>query len=318
MTVPLSREARDVFRRGTFCLLAAFPEERVHLTPVVYVLDGDRVWLTTSRNSIKARTWRRDPRTAGLVEAGGLAVAFRGRCRSFDLLDPSTWAASAARSPLITRAAARFSMKNARFFAGYARDAHRVPLSWTPPARVFSSIEIDAAALLGVTAGAVLDRWGTWEEELGTAHGGDAAPARPGGVALPEEVAGSVGDGGEGALGMLGSVPAVIPCRWRADEGGYLAAASEAHLRLAGPRSTERMTLTGQRPSAWRAREMRGFMAEGTGSLHRPARTRSGRGAVDRDLAAIGGAGAPDDVLVRLRPERLVWWSGWTTGTVTP
>jgi hypothetical protein len=311
VTFALSADAVRVLTRGTFASMAAFTGGRIHLTPVVFAFDGRRLWLTTSRTSVKARAWRQDPRTAGLVVDGGLAVTFSGRVRAFDLLDPKTWAASALRSPLLTRAAARFTTKNTRFFAGYARDAHKVPLSWTPPARVFASVDLEAAALLDPATGTVVERWGTWGDRV-RASSGYRSPGGGGDHDLEpaEDVAEAVGAEGDGALAVDGAHPAVVPCRWRADGGDYLAGVALSHLALAGPRSPTGASLTAQRASAWRAREMRGFLAQGRGTVHVPARTRSGRASLERDLEGLGEA------LVRVRPDRLVWWSGWTTGTV--
>lgn len=311
MTFELSADAVRVLTRGTFCSMAAFTGGRIHLTPVVFAFDGGRLWLTTSRTSVKARAWREDPRTAGLVVDGGLAVTFSGRIRAFDLLDPKTWAASALRSPLLTRAAARFTAKNARFFAGYARDAHKVPLSWTPPARVFASVDLEAAALLDPGSGTVVERWGAWGDRVRASSGyrsaGDGA-----GLIPAEDVAEAVGAEGDGALAVDGTHPAVLPCRWRTDGADYLAGVAQAHLELAGAESQVAAGLTAQRASAWRAREMRGFLAQGEATVHLPARARTGRASLERDLEGLGEA------LVRLRPGRLVWWSGWTTGTVSP
>ncbi|MCA1727645.1 MAG: pyridoxamine 5'-phosphate oxidase family protein [Actinobacteria bacterium] len=289
MSLSMSREARRVLRRGTFCSIAARADGRLHLTPVVFVLDGDSLWLTTARSSVKARAWREDPRTAGVVEHQGKALSFRGRVRMFDLLDPGTWAASAARSPVITRAAARFSLKNARFFAGYARDAHRLPLSWTPPARVFASVEMDSAALLDVTSGAVVERWGEWPSRSSDVVRTDLQARGRGDplAGLPEDIAVAVGRSGEGAVAVG---RAVLPCAWRAENGGLFAEVAPQHLVLAGRSPDGPAALAGQRASAWRAREMRGFLAQG-------------------DARADGPA-------VRLRLERLVWWHGWSAGTV--
>ncbi len=238
---------------------------------------------------MKARAWREDERTAGLIVHEGLAVAFRGDVRMFDLLDPKTWGPSAARSPIITRAAARFTLKNARFFAGYARDAHRVPLSWTPPARVFASVELDSAALLDLGEGTVLERVGEWPGEAPRSSTARRRPGRDDPLAgVPEDVRRAVAREGDGAL-ALGA--AVLPCHWRTNEGLLEAAASSEHLQLCGSVTGGRAAIAGQRPSAWRAREMRGFLAQGRVRVRR--------------------AGP-----VELEPERVVWWHGWATGTV--
>ncbi len=151
---------RSVLERGSFCHVAAITPLGPHVTPMVFSVAGERVWVTTSRRSVKARAWRSDPRTAGLVRDGDEAVAFAGIVSTHDVLDPSTWARSLAEGPLVGVAAARFTRKNARFFAGYAVDAHAVPLAWTPPGRVFAEIRIDRVAL--VADGRLLGSWGAW------------------------------------------------------------------------------------------------------------------------------------------------------------
>jgi hypothetical protein len=287
--VKLSNRARQVLAEGTFCSIAAWTPAGPHLTPVVYVADGRRIWLTTARTSVKARAWREDPTTAGLIVHEDRAVAFRGVVRIFDLMDPKTWGPSAARSPVITRAAARFTLKNARFFAGYARDAHRVPLSWTPPARVFASVELDSVALLDLSEGTVVERVGDWPAAVPRSSTARSRPGRGDPLAgVPRDVRRAVGREGDGAL-ALGA--AVLPCRWRAAEGLLEASVSGAHLRLIGSATGGRGAIAGQRPSAWRAREMRGFLARGR--------------------VRVRGDGP-----VELEPERVVWWHGWATGTV--
>ena len=64
------------------------------------------------------------------------------------LLDPESWGRSFRESPAIALAAARYTRKNARFFAGYAVDANHVPLAWTPPGRVFAELRIERSAMI--------------------------------------------------------------------------------------------------------------------------------------------------------------------------
>ena len=68
---------------------------------------------------------------AGLVRHGDLAVSFTGAgSGAYDLLDRDPQGASTVgAAPAIVRASVRFSRKNARFFAGYAMDARKVPFA---------------------------------------------------------------------------------------------------------------------------------------------------------------------------------------------
>jgi hypothetical protein len=60
---------------------------------------------------------------------------------------------------------------------------------------------------------------------------------------------------------------------------------------------------------------MTGVMVRGRAEVADPAALASGAGSAAGIVAALDG---PRDaaVLVRLRAERLVWWQGWTSGTV--
>src|SRR5438105_2026449 len=149
LTQPLHPEARRILDEGSFCYLAARTRGGPHLTPLVYSVWASRLWVTTARRSVKARTWKRDPAAGGLVVGGGGALVFRGSARTRDLLDPTTWLSSAVAAPTISLAAVSFARRNARFFAGYAVDAPRIPLAWSPPGRVFTEVRLEAAAVLG-------------------------------------------------------------------------------------------------------------------------------------------------------------------------
>src|SRR6266498_3972190 len=98
-----------------------------------------------------------------MIWVGGEVVTFRGRVRTYDALDLLSWLSAAVAGPRLVRAATRFSLKNARFFAGYAVNARRVPLAWTPPGRVFVGVEVKAGALLDLVVRTVAAVWGDWD-----------------------------------------------------------------------------------------------------------------------------------------------------------
>jgi hypothetical protein len=308
----LSTAVRQVLEEGAFCSVAATTPRGPHCTPLVYAASGGRLWLTTSRRSVKTHAWRVDPTMAGMVRLGDLAVSFTGRVRTYDLLDRETWGASVVGAPAIARASVRFSKKNARFFAGYAVDARNVPFAWTPPGRVFVSIDIERTALLdtrGVDEGK--GRWGGDVVSKGTFRtskaSGDALEA------LPAEVGGLLGREGEGALTVAGAYGLVVlPVRWRAQDSALYAVLPEESLSLvdAGPEAP--VALTADLPSAWRARDMVGAMAQGTGSFYVLDRLGSGAKSA-RTLATSIDAEA--GALVRIAADRLVWWRGWSSGS---
>ena len=307
MTARLPRAAGRVLQEGTLCYLAVATRHGPHLTPVVYALDGGRIWLTTSRTSVKARALRRDRGVAGLVRTGDLAVAFRGRARTYDALDPLSWSHAVVAGPRLMRAATRFSLRNARFFAGYAVDARRVTLAWTPPGRVFVGVEVTSGALLDPVAGKVVSLWGQWganPPRIRYKRKYSALPARRGlDLRVPRSVRSAVGAAGEGALAMGEGDSIVLPVRWRriAREGSYEATLARAFLEVAGDSGSEGLgekgcvALAVDRLSSWRAADMAGMLLQGPG-----------------DAFTL-----PDGLaLMRIRPRRVVWWEGWSSGSV--
>jgi nitroimidazol reductase NimA-like FMN-containing flavoprotein (pyridoxamine 5'-phosphate oxidase superfamily) len=312
---PLPSDARAVLERGAFCSLAATTRHGPHVTPTVFVLADDRVWVTTSRGSVKARAWRLEPAVAGLVRSDDVAVVFTGSVRTFDLLEVDSWVRDLLEAPALTVAATRFTRKNARFFAGYAVDARHVPLSWTPPGRVFTAIEIERLAIVG--PGGVAETFGEWPRGLVSIARFRAARTVPPVLeALPEDVRGPLGDSGEGALALEGDGgPVVLPVSWVTDGGSLYAATSRETLGLASLSQTRvRAALAIDRSSWWRARNMTGAMLRGSGEVAIAEALVSGAASATRVARASGAERGA--AVVRLRAEQLVWWRGWSSGTV--
>jgi hypothetical protein len=299
---------------GSFCHVGVMSPSGPHLTPTVFALSDGRLWITTSRGSVKARAWVSDPRVAGLVRDRERAVAITGRVTTYDLLDPSTWMRSLADAPTVAAASARFTRKNARFFAGYAVDAHHVPLAWTPPGRVFAAIGIERAVSVG---GGVRELSGSWGERSTTHERFRAARAGLDALAsVPDEVRVPLGASGPAALAVEGADGVVVlPAGWVADGPMLIAALPGDVLALSGGKlPTVPVALGMDRPSSWRARQMIGAMVRGTGEVYALDRLVSGsRSAASwAQRAGIDPSGA---TIVRIRPRRVVWWRGWSSGT---
>ncbi|MGH2740731.1 MAG: pyridoxamine 5'-phosphate oxidase family protein [Actinomycetota bacterium] len=315
----VSGSAEAVLRDGRFCYVAADAKQGPHITPVVYVLDGHRLWLTTARGSVKARSWARDPMAGALVRHGDRAVTLRGRVSVYDAMDPATWPVSALRAPLLLRATARFSIKNVLYFAGYARDAPRVPLAWTPPGRILASIDLDHGAVLDLDRGRIVERWGTWGSRISPRTTFEVTPRRrmPDREA-PGDLREVLGESGDGVIGLLGSAGhAVLPCRWAraAAEGAFYVVLPRRQLSLVSPKARGVGSLVIDRASHWRAAEMTGLLLRGEVEVFLPSRVRSRRAGL---LSRAERAGPmPDDpAVLRLRPKEAVWWKGWSSGTV--
>ena len=307
----LSTAVQDVLDRGQFCSVATMTPRGPHCTPLVYASSGARVWLTTSRRSVKASAWRRDPSMAGLVRHDDLAVTFTGTVRTYDALDRRTWAAAVAGATSIARATAAFSTKNARFFAGYAVDARQVPFAWTPPGRVFVGVDLERTAL--VDDEGVQEGRGRWGGEPGSHDAFRKTKGEDPYAELPPEVAERIGREGEGSLAIGGERGLVaLPVRWRADDAGLFAALPADTLALAGAGADAPVALTVDAPSIWRARDMVGAMFQGDASFYVERVVGSGA----KSLRSLVGSISPGaSALVRVQPSRVVWWRGWTSGS---
>ncbi len=308
----LSTAVQQVLEDAPFCAVATSTPRGPHCTPLVFAYSGGRVWLTTSRGSVKARAWKVDPGVAGLVRQGELSVTFTRTVKTNDALDRNTWGAAVTGATSIARATARFSKKNAKFFAGYAFDARQVPLAWTPPGRVFVGIDLDRTALLdedGVQEGR--GRWGG--EALGHKTFRQMKQGPDPLAALPADMAATLGRSGEAALTNAGARgPVVLPVRWHAEASARYAALPAETLALAGAAPEAPVALTVDEASAWRARDMAGAMVQGSGSFFVLDSLGSGAKTARSIATALHpGAGA----LVRIVPERLVWWRGWSSGS---
>jgi nitroimidazol reductase NimA-like FMN-containing flavoprotein (pyridoxamine 5'-phosphate oxidase superfamily) len=305
-----------VLDHGSIAYLAVGTRAGPHLTPVVYAMFASRMWVTTARRTVKAGLWRIRPRVAGLVRAGERTVSFVGSVRLHDLLNPATWPSSILELPTVTAAAAAFTTRNARFFAGYAVDARRVPLSWTPPGRVFAEISVRASALLE-DWGEAPTTWGAMGEAVHS-HGSfrPGRSSHPPLSLVPDDVAGRLEHGGQAVLAVDGADgPVVLPVLF-VEERGVLYAAVEARslaLAEAGPDAPVGLTI--DHASRWRAADMTGVLVRGTGAIHVLSRLRSGRSAAAR-LVERAGALPEGMALVRIHPRRLVWWKGWASDTV--
>ena len=308
----LSTAVQQVLEDAPFCAVASSTPRGPHCTPLVFAYSGSRVWLTTSRGSVKARAWKVDPSVAGLVRLGELAVTFTGTVKTYDALDRNTWGAAVHGATSIARATARFSKKNARFFAGYAFDARQVPLAWTPPGRVFVGIDLERTALLdedGVQEGR--GRWGGQTVGHQTFRQVKRGPDPL--ASLPPDVATTLGRSGVGALTVAGARGAVVlPVRWLAEPAALYAALPAETLALADAGANAQVALTIDEAGSWRARDMAGAMVQGAAAFHVLDGLGSGAKTARTLATALHpGAGA----IVRITPERLVWWKGWTSGS---
>jgi Pyridoxamine 5'-phosphate oxidase len=309
----LSTAVQQVLEQASFCAVASTTPRGPHCTPLVFAYSGGRVWLTTSRRSVKARAWKLDPGVAGLVRSGELSVTFAGTVRTYDVMDRGSWGAAVTGATSLVRAGTAFSKKNARFFAGYAIDARQVPFAWMPPGRVFVGIDLERTALLGEDG--VQEGRGRWGgESVSQKTFRSAKLAVDPFAEVPDEVRDGLGTHGDASLTVVGERgPVVLPVRWRLQDGALYAALPADTLALAGAGPQAPAALTVDRVSEWRARDMLGAMVQGTATIS--VLDELGSGA--KTARALATSIDPEaGALVRIAADRVVWWKGWSSGSV--
>jgi hypothetical protein len=132
------------------------------------------------------------------------------------------------------------------------------------------------------------------------------------------EIRKELGSSGRGALAFVGSAgPVVLPTAWlrAASEGAYYAVLPRPFLALAGAGLGGAAALVTDRTSPWRAARMRGVLMQGEAEVFLPGAVRSGRAALLAKASRVGRLPS-DPAVVRLRPQRAMWWKGWASGTV--
>ena len=310
----LSTAVQQVLAQGPFCAVASSTPRGPHCTPLVFAYSGGRVWLTTSRGSVKARAWKIDPGVAGLVRFGELVrLVHRHRARVRRARPEHVGAGRGGRARSPARGAG-FSKKNAKFFAGLrvrrAPGAVRVDASG---ARVRGHRPRRTALLGedGVQEGR--GRWGgealshtTFRSTKGTDD-----PLAP----LPSDVRSELGSRG---VRRSRSAATEGPSSCRRDgrvDGGSLYAALPAETfgarrrgaRCAPSRSRWTTPPRGARGTwsvPWSRAPARSTCWTGWAPARRPRARWPPR--------SIPEAGA----LVRIAPARVVWWKGWSSGSL--
>jgi len=135
---------------------------------------------------------------------------------------------------------------------------------------------------------------------------------------LPEDARSRLGRSGTGALAVEGDRGlVVVPVAWAAGAHQLTAAAAGSAMALAAADASGRAALSADRASWWRAGDMVGAMVQADAESFDPTRLSSGAKSA-ASLVRASGADPDHSVLVRLRPRRIVWWLGWSSGTVSP
>jgi pyridoxamine 5'-phosphate oxidase-like protein len=269
----------DVARRAPFAHVAIQTSGGPHVTPVLYTLTSDRLWLVVQRATLKARVLASSSRVGILLDAGDETVAIRGEAALIDARTPGSLVALAPELARAPCAVPSYLARNLAELVAFPRD-----LGLRAPDVVLAAIRPDDVT--------VLQRPARREGD-----GDTAELATPG---VPEELLALGRTAGPAVVGWEApGGPLALPAAWLPGQGAALVpAGSVPH----GPGAADARVCVcfdetrGRGPAA-----KAGLLLRGRG---RAATTDKGK---DEDVAVA---------VVSVEPHRVTWWDGFEVRTV--
>jgi hypothetical protein len=267
-----------------------------HVTPAAFAAAGGRLWVVSSRQTLRVRSVRRRHTASVLVRNDDRALVVSGGADVLSLWRPSETVGLVMNSVPVARAAALYTMRNAGLLlGGFLRDMMAGTGDLTLYDRVLVAIEPERGLLLD--GDRLLDTWGRWHRVT------RPAPERVPGRAVPPvgELIAALPDGVAGALERTESAslgwscptgPVVLPTL-HATPDGYVQIATAALDVVGAPRRGP-ACVTFHNSESIRPSRFRGVILRGPGRVVRRGATRT---------------------TVAVATERVSWWSGFRSGT---
>jgi len=286
-------------------LLAATPYAEVavdtmrgpHITPAAFAAADGRLWVVSSRRTVRVRAVRRRHVAAALVRQGDRAVVVSGSADVLSFWRPGETVGLVMNSLPVARAAATYAARNAALLmGGFVRDIVAGTGDLALYDRVLVAIEPERGMLLDGEQ--LVDAWGRWRRVSRPLP--ERAPAAVPALeelvaALPPAVADALERPDTASLGWTCPTgPLVLPAL-HAEADGRAVVASAA-LELAGAPSRVAACLTFHNSESQRPSGFRGAILRGEGHVVR-------RGPLRTSVAVTA--------------ERVSWWSGFQSGTAT-
>lgn len=304
MASPLDRPQVAALLRATpYADVAVTTRTGPHITPAAFAAASGRLWVVSSRRTVRVRAIRRTGVASVLARHGERSVLVSGRAAVLSPWPPHEALAMAEGALPAARAASLYTLRNLRLVvAGFGADMLMGAVDPTLYDRVLVCVDAERGMLIDDDE--VLDSWGRWRSGAGSSTTGPrrAAPLATTVPPLDDLLAGvpdvsrtALRRSDTAALGWLGpDGPVALPAQATLDGTAHLRVSSEA-LRLAGgdgARSDACLTLHDSdtlRPSGFR-----GVVLRGQGRVTRRGAARTG---------------------VALATDRVSWWSGFRAGT---
>jgi len=301
MPSPLDRpEVAALLAATPYADVAVSTRRGPHVTPAAFAAAHGRLWVVSSRRTVRVRTIRRTGLACALVRNGDRSVVVSGRAAVLSPWPPTEALALAAGVLPAAEAAFRYTLRNLRLvLAGFAADLATGAGDPTVYDRVLVSIDADRGML--VDGDAVLDTWGRWrrtKRPQRRAPLGQRAESLPDLddllAGVPAKPAAALERRDTAALGWLGPTgPIVLPAPGGVEDGGTVQVARRA-LEVASADGRSQACITVHDSDSPRPSEFRGVVLRGEGVVSRRGAARA---------------------TVHVATERVSWWSGFRAGT---
>lgn len=271
-----------------------------HVTPAAFAAAGGRLWVVSSRRSLRVGAVRRTGRASALIRNGDRSLVVSGTAEVLSVWRRKEMAALLSGSLPAARAATAYTRRNATLvLAGFITDLLMGTGDPTVYDRVLVSIDAERGMLVEGTE--VRETWGRWRRPGRAAA--TATPSNGASPALPLDA-------------LIADVPAkVVESTSRAHVATVGLSTPAGPLALPAldtPGDTGRVHLP---TAALAVAGLNGHAAACITVHESPGRRPSGfRGMVLRGEARLLRRGAARTAL-QLETDRVSWWSGFESGT---
>ena len=267
-----------------------------HVTPAAFAAAGGRIWVVSSRRTIRVRSVRRRHHASVLVRSGERALVVSGNADVLSFWRPSETVGMVVNSVPVLRAATAYALRNMRLLlGGFVRDMVAGAGDPTVYDRVLVAIDPERGMLFD--GDALLHSWGRWRR-VGRPRSERPAVAVPPldelVAALPAAVVDALDRPETATLGWAAPTGAVALPALHATADGRVSVPSAA-LDAAGTAGHAPACVTFHNSESLRPSGFRGVILRGEGRVVRRGPQRS---------------------TVAVAAERVSWWSGFRAGTV--
>jgi hypothetical protein len=296
MALPLDRpDVATLLASTPYADVAVDTRSGPHITPAAFAAAGGRLWLVSSRRTLRVRSVRRRHAASVLVRNGDRALVVSGSADVLSLWPPSETAGLVINSPTVLHAATAYALRNAGLLVnGFVRDFIAGSGDPTVYDRVLVAVEPERGLLLD--GDRRVDGWGRWGRVQPA-----TAPRRRNHVPplddlfgeLPPAVLNALDHPETASLGWTCPTgPVVLPAVPNGAPGRVHV--SSAALEAVGAPSSAPACLTFHESGGVRPSSFRGVILRGEGHVVRRGAQRS---------------------TVEVRADRVSWWSGYRSGT---